>query len=121
MDIQLKTESKRTFFQIDPALAAILCELGFAVPYRAPAPIPAPATWFVDENQMSGRRWLVVKCDNGRVTSSFDGPPERIPDFEKTLLPDAGRCPDAVKNEYARGYTPSTVLPAEYYRAARAK
>ena len=39
MDITLKTESKRTFFQIDPALAAILCELGLAAPYRAPAPI----------------------------------------------------------------------------------
>lgn len=120
MDIVLKTESQRNYFRVEPTLASILIELGFAVPYRAPAPIPAPATWAVEENQMSGRRWLVVKCDNGRFTSSFDGPPERIPDFEKTLPPDAGRCPRSVIEQYAAKYTPTT-MPAEYWRALRAK
>ena len=85
MDITLR--NGRTYYQVQPTLASILCELELAEKFERPAPIPTPATWVVDENQMSGRRWIVVKSDGGRVTNWYDGPPERIETSRKLYRP----------------------------------
>jgi hypothetical protein len=121
MDITLKTESKRTFFQIDPALAAILCELGLAAPYRAPAPIPEPATWAFVENPISGNRSISCKCPTCRASNSFLGSPDNFSRFEKTLCVHAGPCPESVIQQYAKNYVPQPAMPAEYWRAVHSK
>jgi hypothetical protein len=93
-------------YRIDDTLAVLLLE---AFPedftrYEKPAPPPAKAGWSNAVFISSGRRNITVR--DGAETYWFTGPPEKISEFEKNLPANAGKCPDAVRNEYAAKYTP---------------
>ena len=102
MDITLK--NGRTYYQVEPTLASILCELKLADKYEKPAPPPEKAGWSTGVFVASGRKNITIR--DGASTYWFVGPPEKISEFEKTLPADAGKCPDAVLARYTAEYVP---------------
>jgi hypothetical protein len=102
VDITLK--NGRTYYQVEPTLASILCELKLADKYEKPAPPPEKAGWSNGVFVSSGRKNITIR--DGASTYWFVGPPEKISEFEKTLPADAGKCPDAVLARYTAEYVP---------------
>jgi hypothetical protein len=107
MHITIK-RTNHTLYDVDATLGILLLE-GFPdtfAKYEKPAPMPSPASWVVNENPMSGRRWIVVNFDGGRAKSCYDGPPERLSEFEQNLPASAGKCPPHILAEYSAKYAP---------------
>jgi hypothetical protein len=104
MDITLR--NGRTYYQVEPTLASILCELELAEKFERPAPIPTPAAWAVGIFPFSGRRHILVSLDGGRESYQFIGPPEKIGTFENSLPASAGKCPKSVLAKYRQTYQP---------------
>ena len=102
MDITLN--NGRTYYQVEPTLASILCELKLADKYEKPAPPPEKAGWSNGVFVSSGRRNITVR--DGASTFWFVGPPEKISEFEQSLPRDAGSCPENVRARYTSEYTP---------------
>lgn len=85
MDITLNNFARKTFYQVDPTLAAILVELGLADKVeRAVPPRPTVPTWGIGTT-LTGHARIVLQLPSGE-TKSYDGPPERSKDGFKTLV-----------------------------------
>jgi hypothetical protein len=99
VDITLK--NGRNYFQVEPTLASILCELELAEKFERPAPPPIEPSWKVVK-LLSGK--LVLQYQHGAFTSWFQSSPERICEWVKTLPADAGKCPESIRAEYTAKY-----------------
>jgi hypothetical protein len=93
-------------YRIDDTLAVLLLE---AFPedftrYEKPVPSPEKAGWSTGVFVASGRKNITIR--DGASTYWFVGAPEKISEFEKTLPPTVGTCPDAVRARYTAEYVP---------------
>jgi hypothetical protein len=108
MDITIKTG--RNYFQVDPLLGSILCELGLAEKYIAPPPSPPqPPIPRYGLVQMPSGCWVIQRVC-GPETGYFDNYPHLL----KTCWPD---CPDGLVIEYARRFIVRAdvhILSSEY-------
>jgi hypothetical protein len=102
VDITLK--NGRTYYQVEPTLASILCELKLADKYEKPAPPPEKAGWSNGVFVSSGRKNITVR--DGASTYWFVAAPERISEFEKYLPANVGTCPEHVLARYTAEYVP---------------
>jgi len=83
VDITLKSESRRNYFQVEPTLASILIDLGLAEKKVAPPPKPVEPSWAV-VTTLSGAR--AIRFDDGAATSYFyDDYPAQAASYFKRL------------------------------------
>lgn len=104
-DIRI-TSTGRVFYQVDSTLAEILCELlpEAVQRHQKPTPMsfPTPARW-TNSVTTGALKFLNVQCSTCKRSDRFDGSPDFLPVFEKSLCVHAGKCPESVRAEYGDG------------------
>jgi hypothetical protein len=124
MDIRV-TSTGRTFYQIDSAIGALLCEAfpaSFENPNKPATPLPPTrARWWVGKNLFNGATVLNCKCDSCQRHECYAGRAEYISDFEKTLCVHADPCPEKLRQQYQTEFTGAPSLGSEFWKTALSK